>query len=108
MSETLKPEKTPVHSVVAVICDILTPLTNDERVRAMDAIATSLGIDYQAGRPPVAPIVQERWGAAEWVAAPEPLRRPTPNAQGGTFRGGGGSSVKVFPLRRMALPRGNP
>lgn len=99
--DTTKTEKNPVHSVVAVICDILTPLTNEERVRAMDAIATSLGIDYQSARP-----------AAQLTASvdnipfePAPPRRPTSNARGGTFRGGGGSSVTVFPVRLVPASR---
>lgn len=37
-------QKTPVHSVVLVICDILTPLSNDERVRSLDAVRSSLGM----------------------------------------------------------------
>lgn len=42
---TGKPEqKTPVHSVVAVVCDILMPLSDEERIRALDAIKVSLGI----------------------------------------------------------------
>lgn len=39
------PQQTPVHSVVAVICDILTPLSEEERFRALKGAAISLGVE---------------------------------------------------------------
>lgn len=58
MSENDPMQKTPVHSVVLVICDILTPLSDDERVRSLDAVRSSLGM-MQPEAPVIAGLLGE-------------------------------------------------
>jgi hypothetical protein len=82
-------QKTPVHSVVAVICDILMPLSNDERIRAIDAVFTSLGMP----KPRAAPV-----GELPMVGVSmQPPR--TPVEGGGRFEGRRGASVVINPTR---------
>jgi hypothetical protein len=101
-------QKTPVHSAVAVICDILTPLSNDERMRAMEAIAASLGILNPAARATAGGHAVQPTTPLPLVAinmASPPINgtalvpvRPVGLATPRSYRGANGSSVSIGAL----------
>lgn len=108
--------KTPVHSVVAVICDILLPLSVGERMRAMEAIAASLGISNPAARTPGERAAQPISGSPT-VPLPQvtvnmtngvPTAVPAPAvglATPRSYRGPNGSSVSIGAPRGRAMLR---
>lgn len=104
----MAPEKTPLHSVVSVICDALEELPLDDRRRAIEAACIALGLAREPTRsntnagglslalPPA--VVEESLLGVRSRGVPD----------GGTFRNGRGSLVSVLPLPRNGDPRAVP
>jgi len=92
-------EKTPLQTVVSVICDALCELPLEDRTRAITAAAIALGVDAMTQQPPR----RERRLDDEPLLPPPPLPRVA-SPRGGIFRGSG-QIVEVRPLTDRSAAR---
>jgi hypothetical protein len=102
--------KTPLHSVVSVICDCLHDLSADDQARALEAARVTLGLRAPVAQPlvptrdfaepaPRLPIVQVEMMSGSPMVMNQPARRP------GRALVMVGPQQSGRPLRQLSAPR---